>query len=152
LNPIEKRDEGTITMDTIIHAPIENVWKAWTDPSVILSWFGSDSGGKGLQANLDVRPGGRFKISFANADHAEHTCFGVYDEVKEFSKLSFSWEWKSEPGVVSFVTLLLTPENNITRMHFEHAHVGNASKHDYTHGWRTTFIKLEQVLIQQEKW
>ena len=47
-----------ITIDTIIHAPIEAVWEAWTNPAIILNWFGSDPGGTGVKARMDVHPGG----------------------------------------------------------------------------------------------
>ena len=136
----------TITLERLIEAPIEDVWKAWIDPVIILNWFGSDSNGKGLRAELDVRPGGRFEITFMDADRTEHICYGVYAEVQRCSKLSFTWTWKSEPGVESLVTVLLAPINDLTKMVFEHAHVGNASKHNYLVGWQATFAKLEQTL------
>jgi uncharacterized protein YndB with AHSA1/START domain len=97
----------TIVIDTIIHAPTEAVWKAWTERSIILKWFGSDPNGKGLKAEMDVRPGGRFEVTFANANETEHTCFGIYHEVKKYSEPSFTWEWKNEPGVESFVIVKL---------------------------------------------
>ena len=50
-----------ITIDTIIHAPIEAVWEAWTNPAIILNWFGSDPGGTGVKARMDVHPGGSFE-------------------------------------------------------------------------------------------
>ena len=103
-----------------------------------------------MRAELDVRPGGRFEITFMDADGTEHTCYGVYAEAQRCNKLSFTWTWKSEPGVESLVTLLLTPVNHLTKMVFEHAHVGNASKHNYLVGWQTTFAKLEQALNKNE--
>ena len=138
--------EDTIVIETILHASIENVWNAWTEPSIILKWFGSDPNGKGIKAKMDVRPDGHFEITFANADGAEHTCFGIYREVKKFNELSFTWEWKNEPGVESFITVKLTPIDHSTSMQFEHAQVGTASAHDYLIGWQSTFEKLERVL------
>jgi len=122
----------------------------WSFRYFEMVWIWSRRQGIGSQSWCQTRR--KVQNHFCKCWSCRTYLLGVYDEVQEFSKLSFSWEWKSEPGVVSFVTLLLTPENNFTRMHFEHTHVGHASKHAYTHGWRTTFIKLEQVLIQQEKW
>ena len=136
----------TINISILINTPVHEVWNAWTDSATISQWFGSDPNGKVLDAKLDVRPGGKFEISFANADEAEFTCSGVYAEVREFTKLSFTWSWKNEPGVESFVTVLFAPEENKTRMKFQHAHVGTASQHDYGIGWRSTFLKLEKVL------
>jgi uncharacterized protein YndB with AHSA1/START domain len=135
-----------ILIERVINAPPEAVWKAWTDPTLVLKWFGSDPNGRGLKANVDVQPGGSFEITFRDADETEHTCNGVYADVQPFSKLAFSWMWKSEPGVESFVTVILRPENNSTRMLFSHAHLGTASKHDYLNGWQATFLKLERML------
>ena len=116
---------------------------------MILQWFGSDPDGRGVKATLDVRPGGHFEVTFQNSDGAEYNCFGVYREVQAPKLLTFTWEWKSEPGVESFVTVLLTSEGNFTRMHFEHANLGTASVHDYLPGWRSTFEKLERLLTQE---
>ena len=135
-----------ITIDTIIHAPIEAVWEAWTNPAIILNWFGSDPGGTGVKARMDVHPGGSFEITFRDSDETQHTCYGVYTVVEVFSQLAFTWEWKSEPGVESLVTVLLVSDGNQTRMHFSHAHLGAASKHNYLSGWQSTFVKLENML------
>jgi len=142
--------EDTIFIEILLNAPIEEVWKAWTEPSIILKWFGSDQKGKGIKAEIDARPGGRFEITFANADGDKHTCFGIYHEVKNYSKLSFTWEWKNEPGVESFVTVKLTPVEHSTRMQFEHARVGTSSSHSYLAGWQSTFKKLEKVLSKNK--
>jgi uncharacterized protein YndB with AHSA1/START domain len=140
----------TISIEILIHASPREVWKAWTDPALILKWFGSEAESKGLKAELDMRPGGSYEISFGASDGSEHTCGGVYIVVREFSKLVFTWTWKSEPGVESIVTVLLSPEADHTRMLFEHAHVGNASKHDYLDGWQGTFSKLGKILGSKE--
>lgn len=141
-------DKDTLTIETIIHAPVAQVWKAWADPALILQWVGSNADGRGLSAELDVRPGGSFEISFANADQTEFTASGVYIEVEEPAKLVFSWSWKNEPGVESLITVQLAPENNFTLMNFKHAHFGYASAHDYLTGWQNTFQKLERLLTK----
>ena len=140
----------TVSFDSLINASVQDVWKAWTDPDLILKWFGSDPDGEGLNATLDVRLLGTYEIHFKNSNHDEHTCSGVYAVVEEFSQLAFSWEWKSEPGVESFVTVLFVPEGEYTRMYFEHAHIGNNSLHNYTDGWQGAFSKLERLLNPKE--
>jgi uncharacterized protein YndB with AHSA1/START domain len=139
-------DDSSIFIETTFKSSIEKIWEAWTNPNVIMKWFGSDPEGKGLNAELDVRPGGSFEITFRDADLTEHTCSGIYDEVYVLRKLTFSWRWKSEPGVESFVILLLTPEGKSTRMQFEHKNLGSGSKHNYAKGWQNTFSKLERLL------
>jgi uncharacterized protein YndB with AHSA1/START domain len=138
--------QDSIFIETTIHAPIEKVWQAWTESSVIMKWFGSDPKGKVHSARLDVRPGGSFEVMFQDADQTEHTCFGNYKEVENLSKLSFTWHWKSEPSVESFIVLLLIKQGISTKMQFEHINVGTGSKHNYIQGWQSTFLKLEQLL------
>jgi len=136
----------TVNLEVMFSAPLEKVWEAWTDAALVLKWVGSDPNGRGKSAALDVRPGGEYKISFENADGAGHTFSGVYKEVDPCRELAFTWEWENEPGVESFVTVLLTPEGDRTRMYFEHARVGFGSAHNYAEGWTSTFGKLERML------
>ena len=136
----------TVFIEHTFNISTGKVWNAWTEPLLISRWFGSDPDGTVLKAEMDVQPGGYFEVTFANSDGAEHTCSGIYKEVQPFTRLSFTWEWRNEPGVQSFVTVLLQPTGNDTLMQFEHAQVGFASAHDYVEGWNSTFLKLEQVL------
>ena len=105
-------------------------------------------GGRVLDAQLHVRPGGHFSVTFTDADGTEHTCSGDYVEVEPFSKLSFTWQWKSEPGVQTLVTIAFAPEGTGTTMRFEHSRLFTASAHDYESGWRSTFDKLERELAE----
>lgn len=124
----------------------EKIWRAWTDPEIVRLWFGSDPKGVVSQAMLDVQPGGKFEISFRDSDQMEHTCSGIYATVHTGTELAFSWQWKSEPQVESFVTVVLTADSHGTRMDFEHSRLVHASQHDYSNGWQRTFDKLERAL------
>ena len=135
-----------VVITKLISAPVGEVWKAWTDPGAVLKWYGSDPNGWGVSSTLDVRAGGAYEICFSNSDGSEHTCRGVFLEVREPEQLIFNWEWKSEPGVVSTVKVVLAPEGTGTRMHFEHSGVGDKSAHDYYYGWEGAFAKLEKLL------
>lgn len=138
----------SVILSEHFNATPKQIWDAWTNASLLLRWFGSDPDGKGIQASLEVQPGSSYQVTFSDSDGTEHTCHGQYAEVEPHKKLSFSWTWKSEPGVESFVTVELTPQSNYTVMRFEHARVGTASAHNYTEGWRRTFEKLRRVLDQ----
>jgi uncharacterized protein YndB with AHSA1/START domain len=140
------KNDSSLVLEKTFRNSIESVWEAWTNAAIIMNWFGSDLNGKVLNAELDVRPGGFFEVTFQDHDQTTHTCSGIYDEVKVLAKLTFSWRWKSEPGVESFIILLFVPEGGSTKMHFEHRNLGIGSKHDYAIGWQNTFLKLERLL------
>ena len=139
-------NNDSVYLEKVFDTEVDNVWQAWTDPVIVLKWFGSDPDGKGLEAKLEVYKGGSFEVTFEDSDQTQHTCSGAYLEVEELQRLVFSWTWKSEPGVESLVKILFFKEEGSTRMQFEHSGVGNQSKHGYLKGWQSTFQKLERVL------
>ena len=142
-------NDDAIFIQTTFNAPVEKVWRAWTDPVVISKWFGSDPNGRVLKTEMDIKPGSYFEITFRDSDGTEHTCFGIYKTVVPLHELSFTWNWKEEPGVESFVSVLFSPKNDGTEMQFEHADIGNASAHDYKEGWNATFLKLRKAVADR---
>ena len=140
--------DDSVKIEMSFNATIEEVWNAWTDPQLVLKWFGSDPNGEGINAQMDVRPGGSYKITFKDSDGTEHTCMGKYLTIENPKRLSFTWEWENEPGVESLLTILLSLRNNVTHMLFEHINVGSASAHNYLVGWKATFLKLNRILTQ----
>ena len=136
----------SVRIETYFNTTKEKVWEAWTQPEFVLTWFGSDPNGKGLRAKMNVEQGGSFEITFKDGDGTEHTCMGKYLIVEKFKQLSFTWEWKNEPGVESIVNISLDSINHGTAMTFEHKNLGTASAHNYLEGWKETFLKLERVL------
>jgi len=135
-----------VRIETSFNTTREKVWEAWTKPEFILQWFGSDPNGKGLRAKMNVEEDGAYEITFKDGDGTEHTCMGKYLIVKKFRQLSFTWEWKNEPGVESLVNISLDPIKNRTAMIFEHKNLGTLSAHNYLAGWEETFLKLERAL------
>ena len=122
------------------------VWKAWTEPGLIMQWFGSDANGTVLMADLDVQPGGKFEVTFRDGDGTEHTCFGVYREVEPFSQLGFTFTWKNEPAVESFILVRFIEDSGYTLLSLEHQNPGSAAFHNYETGWKNTLAKLRRVL------
>ena len=121
------QEPKSVQIERYFSVPPKAVWCGWTDAAMVRRWFGSDPAGKVLSAQLDVRIGGRFEVSFMDSDGAKHICSGVYVEVEPESKLSFSWKWRSEPGIETFVKVQLTPHGAGTQMGFEHDRLIEAS-------------------------
>lgn len=141
--------EGPASSITIHHhfdAAQNAVWHAWTDPAIVDRWWGSDPDGVVTSAAVDVRPGGRFVISFQDSSGDVHTCTGEYLRVEEMTELEFTWSWLSETNTPSRVTVVLAADETGTRMRFVHGELRGVSGHDYAQGWRRTFSKLDRVL------
>jgi uncharacterized protein YndB with AHSA1/START domain len=138
--------DDTVFITRLFNAGIGILWKTWTEPELILKWFGSDPEGTGISARMDVQPGGEFEIGFRNSDGTVFYCHGIYSFVEAPRELRFSWEWKNEPGVISQVSVSFSPAQGATMMEFIHSGVGTKSAHNYKMGWNSTFEKLEKIL------
>ena len=58
----------------------EKVWRAWTEPQALSAWFGPGDTNSVVIAELDVRPGGKYRIRFRTPDGEEHEVGGVYEK------------------------------------------------------------------------
>lgn len=126
----------------------EQVWRAWTEPQALSRWFGPGDTGSVTRAELDVRLGGRYRIVFGTPDGEEHDVSGVYQEVLENRKLSFTWAWKSTPERVSLVTIELRAIAQGTEMDFRHDRFFDQQARDnHERGWARTFAKLDRFLL-----
>ncbi len=49
-----------ITVEAIVMAPLETVWKAWTTPADIMAWNAASDDWHTTASTVDLRPGGIF--------------------------------------------------------------------------------------------
>jgi uncharacterized protein YndB with AHSA1/START domain len=142
---------SSITVHHRFDAAQRAVWDAWTDPAIVRRWWGSDPDGVVTSAALDVRPGGRFVISFQDSSGDLHTCTGEYLRVDELTELDFTWSWLDETNPPSRVNVVFAADEHGTRMRFVHGELRGGSDHDYAQGWRRTFAKLDGILAASAK-
>ncbi len=80
-----------LRLTRVYDAPRELVWKAWTEPERLATWWGKRGWTARLDSiELDVRPGGVFRVTTVNdEDGREMTSDGIYTEVVEPERLAF---------------------------------------------------------------
>ncbi|MBA3648305.1 MAG: SRPBCC domain-containing protein [Chitinophagales bacterium] len=73
---------ATITVETIVKAPIEKVWKFWTTPEHITKWNSASDDWHTPKAENDLRQGGKFVARMEAKDGSFGFDFGgIYDEI-----------------------------------------------------------------------
>jgi len=88
---METKNATTITVATTIAAPIENVWKLWTEPEHIKKWNNASDDWHTPKAQNDLRKGGKFLIRMESKDGKMGFDFsGVYDNVKTNELISYT--------------------------------------------------------------
>jgi uncharacterized protein YndB with AHSA1/START domain len=81
-----------ITITRVFDAPREQVWRAWTEPERLATWWGKRGWSTPLSSIvMDVRPGGAFRLNSINDDDGrEMPLDAVYREVVEPERLVFA--------------------------------------------------------------
>ena len=138
----------SVTLKRRLNAPAEKVYAAWTEPAQIAHWFGpSETVAGSVHAEMDVRVGGRFRVSFNTVDGEYHEVGGIYREVAPNEKLVFSWAWHTTPERESLVTVLIRKEGEGAMLTLTHEQFfDEAARDGHKRGWTGTLDKLEHYL------
>ena len=145
---MSKPQSPSLTLRRKLKAPAEKVFAAWTKPEQIIRWFGpAEAAQDSIRADMDVRVGGRFRISFSGQDGEYHEVGGTYQEVVPSERLVFSWAWHSTPERASLVTVTLKPEGGETMLTLLHERFFDEKARDgHQRGWTGTLEKLARYL------
>lgn len=88
---MQTADKTQITVETIINAPVEKVWKNWTDPKDIVQWAFASDDWHAPYADNDVRVDGVFKTTMAAKDGSYSFDFGgIYTKVEPNKTLDYT--------------------------------------------------------------
>ena len=96
-----------------IDAPPDVIFKFFVDPEHMVRW-------KGVEAMLDPRPGGLYRVNVTGTQVAR----GEYLEVSPNERVVFTWGWEGPESAVppgtSTVEITLRPEGSKTVVRLEH--------------------------------
>jgi uncharacterized protein YndB with AHSA1/START domain len=126
-----------ISITRVFDAPREEVWRAWTEPERLATWWGKRGWSTPVSSiTMDVRPGGVFRLNSINdEDGRELPMEGVYREVVEPERLVF--ERRGSTSTVTFTDL----GDGRTEMRFEATMTPEAAG-----GLASAFERLEESL------
>lgn len=129
---------GAIEITQRIEAPPEIVFSYLTDSRRFVRWMG-------VGAELDPRPGGRYRIDV----DGEHIASGEYQEVDPPRRLVMSWGWEGHPTVPpgsTTVEITLTPHQGATVLRLRHLGLPNeGERRQHTDGWNQYAGHLAEV-------
>lgn len=141
---LDQRPSLTITRR--LRASPQKVYAAWTNAENLIQWFAAQAKPGSVEADLDVRVGGHYRISFINQDNGEyHEVGGVYREAVPDARLQFTWAWHSTPERESLVTIEFKPDAAGTLMIFRQEQFADqAARDNHERGWNKFFDVLER--------
>ena len=127
-------------------APVERVFKAWTDANQLGQWF-APTDDYTTKANVDLRVGHEYRISIAHKGGNVHNVLGIYRLIDPPRKLVYTWRWEGGPETDTLVTVDFTPRGDSTEVtitHDQFLDVETRNKHN--EGWSGCFNRLERFL------
>jgi uncharacterized protein YndB with AHSA1/START domain len=92
----------------VFEAPRRLVYEAWTKPEHLERWQGAPEGFTVTSHQVDLRPGGAFRICMRSPEGVDHWLQGVYREVVEPERLVFTHAWldaDNQPGPETLVSI-----------------------------------------------
>ena len=124
-----------IVREVRIEAPPHEVFPFFTDPAKMIVW-------KAVEATLDPRPGGMFRINVTGRDVAR----GEYVEIEPPHRVVFTFGWESEgspepPGSTT-VEITLVPDGEGTLLRLVHSGVPDEVRAGSTEGWDHYLARL----------
>ena len=75
-----------LSFERIVNVPRSLVWRAWTEPELLLPWF-CPLPWKTIDCEIDLRPGGIFRTTMQSPEGENYPNFGCYLEIIDQTKL-----------------------------------------------------------------
>jgi uncharacterized protein YndB with AHSA1/START domain len=85
-----------VTIARIIKAPRMRVWTAWTDPRELALWWGPKTFTNPV-CQMNVRPGGAYRIVMRSPDGVDYPIKGIYREVVAPERLVMTMDLSEHP-------------------------------------------------------
>ncbi|MCD0483504.1 SRPBCC domain-containing protein [Streptacidiphilus sp. ASG 303] len=89
-------DRDGFTLTRVFDAPVDTVWRVWTEPLHFARWFGAPL----PTVSVDLRPGGAWRATVATPG-GEMPVGGVYREVDRHRRLVWTMEMPGDEVVMS---------------------------------------------------
>jgi uncharacterized protein YndB with AHSA1/START domain len=129
----------TLEVSTRVEAPREMVFSYLVDPAKYGRWMG-------VGAELDPRPGGRYRVAMPIGVHAA----GEYTVVEPPERIVFTFGWEGSndvPPGSSQVEITLEPDGGSTLVRLRHSELPSEEQRaQHTHGWTRYLSRLSMAV------
>jgi uncharacterized protein YndB with AHSA1/START domain len=134
--------EPSVRVNRLLHAPIDEVYAAWTDPTLMCRWLSPT--GK-AEVEVDVRVGGSLRVvMLGDGMRIDHS--GAYLVVEPPRRLIFTWNSPYTGNESSVVTVVLTPQGDHTHLALSHDRLPLETVESHEGGWTSIVARLAAVL------
>jgi len=125
----------TLVVRKTIRAKAERLFAAWTIPAQLKLWWGPQ-GVKCIDAEVDLRPGGRYRIANQLPDGKILWITGEFEVIEAPRKLVYTWRVEPETESSERVTVLFEPSGDYTEVVVTHERISSEElRKMHEQGW-----------------
>jgi uncharacterized protein YndB with AHSA1/START domain len=135
-------------------APREQVFDAWTNPTVLERWWAAAPTWETPLAEVDARIGGSYRLSMRTDEGDVHTVHGEYTEFSPPKRLAYTWSWDEgpEPAMAgsenSLVVVEFLEDGDGTLVRLTHSGLANEQIREmHVQGWEAVLANLERAVF-----
>jgi uncharacterized protein YndB with AHSA1/START domain len=140
----------TLRLTRVVPAPRDAVFRAWTEPEALRRWWVPAEGMSLPAAEVDLRPGGRYRFTMRNARGEEFHLTGEYREVRPPERLVYTWRWEGterDGDGETLVTVDFEASGATTLLHLTHEQFPDTASRDrHGSGWGAVLDRLVGML------
>jgi uncharacterized protein YndB with AHSA1/START domain len=118
--------QATLVVRRIIRASPEKLFAAWTEPDQLTQWWGPE-GVSCAGAEIDLRPGGKYRIANRFPDGALLWITGVFEIVERPHRLAYTWQLELPSASIERVSVQFEPHGAGTQVTVTHERIGSPS-------------------------
>lgn len=124
----------------------ELVFRAFTEPALLVRWFSPSPDITIEVLAHELRPAGGYRFRYRQPDGETSIVRGRFCEVSCPTRLVFTWTWEPpdpHAGIETLVTIDVVPDGDGALVHVTHERFPDDSSRDrHDTGWRTTLERL----------
>ncbi len=139
-----------VTLDRILTAPPEEVWRALTEPEKLAQWWGHDGFAMGPLMMLDFAQIGPWAFEMTSPEGRHMKASGQVTHVTPGQSIGFTWAWhdpEDRRGPESHVTITLTASGaHSTHLRLSHVDLrGDEAGAAQNRGWTSVLGRLDRL-------
>lgn len=132
---VAKKPAATLVVRRRIHATREKLFAAWTQPELLVRWWGPQSVACPT-AEIDLRVGGSYRIANQFPDGTVVWISGAFEVIEPPHRLTYTWKLESQNGPVERVTVCFEAQGTATEVVVSHERIADDSaRTSHERGW-----------------
>lgn len=140
-------ESPSLQIERRIAAPRKKVFEAWTKADQISLWFNPSTEYTTIVHEMDLRPGGKYRIEMKHPTGENHIVRGLYQEIRPPQKLVFTWAWEGKNMEDTLVTLEFQDVPDGTHLILTHELFRDRELADeHNKGWKACLDRLSAAV------